>query len=148
MRLSTVGRYALRAMVDLALHADEGPIHCVAIAERQEVSDQYLSQLFLKLKRANLVRSIRGPGGGYVLARDADAIGAGDVLRAVEETLDPVYCVDDGQDLACHRADGCPTHWLWKQLGEAIHSVLDSVSLTELGEHASISTGVQIQDGL
>ena len=136
MRLSTVGRYALRAMVDLAFYNETGPARCAEIARRQEVSDQYLSQLFLKLKRADLVQSVRGPGGGYVLARDADEISAGDVLRAVDETLEPVYCVDANPQAACPRVDGCPTHWLWSKLGDAITSVLDSVTLEELCDHA------------
>ena len=134
MRLSTVGRYALRAMVDLAMHQDRGPVLRQEIAERQEVSNDYLAQLFIKLRRAGLVKSVRGPGGGYMLARDPAKVSAGDVLRAVEETLEPVYCVGDGQGAACHRVDGCPTHWLWMRLGEAIHQVLDSVPLAELCE--------------
>jgi Rrf2 family protein len=132
VRLSTVGRYALRAMVDLALHGDQGPVLRKDVAERQEVSEQYLAQLFLRLKRAGLVESVRGPGGGYVLSRRADEISAGDVLRAVEESLEPVFCVEDGQGATCQRADGCPTHWLWDRLGTAITQVLDSVTLAEL----------------
>ncbi len=136
MRLSTIGRYSLRAMVDLALHSGEGPVHCREIAERQEVSTQYLSQLFIKLRQAGLVRSIRGPGGGYLLTRDASQISAEDVLRAVNEILDPVFCVDEGQEPACHRVDGCTTHALFARLGQTIHQVLDSVSLAELGERS------------
>jgi len=136
MRVSTVGRYALRAMVDLAYSGSEGPVARHEIAARQEVSEQYLAQLFLKLKYAGLVESVRGPGGGYLLARGADEITAGDVLRAVEETLAPVFCVADEEDAICHRADGCPTHWLWKRLGEMIRQTLDSVTLTELCAHA------------
>jgi Rrf2 family protein len=136
MRLSTVGRYALRAMVDLALYGESGPAPCAEIAKRQEVSDQYLSQLFLKLKRADLVESVRGPGGGYVLARSATEISAGDVLRAVDETLEPVYCVDENSQATCHRVEGCPTHWLWAKLGDAISTVLDSVTLAELCQRA------------
>lgn len=132
MRVSTGGRYALRAMVDLALHAGKGPVPCRDIAERQEVSDQYLSQLFLRLKQANLVESVRGPGGGYVLAREAAQISARDVLDAVEEPLAPVFCVDEGQEAACHRVGGCPTHWLWERVGQAIRAVLDSVTLADL----------------
>jgi Rrf2 family iron-sulfur cluster assembly transcriptional regulator len=123
-------------MVDLALYAEQGPVLCKEIAKRQEVSDQYLSQLFLKLKRAKLVRSVRGPGGGYVLTRDARQISAGDVLRAVDETLEPVFCVDTDAPSSCHRVEGCPTHWLWAKLGDAISGVLDSVTLDELGQHA------------
>lgn len=136
MRLSTVGRYALRAMVDLACHGAGGPVVRHEIAARQEVSEQYLAQLLLKLKYAGLVESVRGPGGGYLLARGAGEITAGDVLRAVEETLAPVFCVGDEEDAICHRADGCPTHWLWKRLGETIRQTLDSVTLTELCAHA------------
>jgi Rrf2 family protein len=132
VRLSTVGRYALRAMVDLALHGDQGPVPRKDVAGRQNVSEQYLAQLFLRLKRAGLVESVRGPGGGYALTRHADEISAGDVLRAVDESLEPVFCVEDGQGTACQRADGCPTHWLWGRLGTAITQVLDSVTLAEL----------------
>jgi Rrf2 family protein len=123
-------------MVDLALHNGDGPVLCKEIAARQEVSSQYLSRLFLKLKRAGLVNSVKGPGGGYVLARDAAQIRAGEVLLAVDEILDPVFCVDRGQESACDRAEGCPTHWLWAQLGDAIHGVLDSVTLADLCEHS------------
>lgn len=136
MRLSTVGRYALRAMVDLACYGTEGPVPRYEIAARQEVSEQYLAQLLLKLKHAGLVESVRGPGGGYLLARDADAITAGEVLRAVEETLAPVFCVGDEEDTTCPRVDGCPTHWLWERLGETIRQTLDSVTLSELCAHA------------
>ena len=138
MRLSTVGRYALRAMVDLALYGDEGPVLCKEIAERQQVSSQYLSQLFLKLKGAELVQSVRGPGGGYVLARDAAEISASDVLRAVEEELHPVFCVDGDSEVICHRVEGCPTHWLWAKLGNAIDTVLEWVTLAELCQHAEV----------
>jgi Rrf2 family iron-sulfur cluster assembly transcriptional regulator len=134
-------------MVDLSQHSKEGSVLCRDIAERQEVSDQYLSQLFLKLKRAGLVSSVRGPGGGYVLARDATRISAGDVLQAVEETLEPVFCVDQNPQATCHRVDGCPTHWLWAQLGEAIHKVLGSVTLSELGQHAHLGAESPPQDG-
>jgi Rrf2 family cysteine metabolism transcriptional repressor len=136
MRLSTVGRYALRAMVDLAYHGTEEPLPRYEIAARQEVSEQYLAQLFLKLKHAGLLESVRGPGGGYRLALEPDEITAGDVLRAVEETLAPVFCVGDGEDAVCHRADGCPTHWLWGCLGDAIRETLDSVTLADLCAHA------------
>ncbi len=147
MRLSTVGRYALRAMVDLACHATEGPVPRYEIAARQEVSEQYLAQLFLKLKHAGLVESVRGPGGGYLLAAAPDEITAGDVLRAVEETLAPVFCVADDEDAVCHRADGCPTHWLWQRLGAAIRLTLDSVTLAELGTHARWDLSTQAPIG-
>jgi len=136
VRLSTVGRYALRAMVDLALHAGQGPVLRRDIAHRQEISSDYLAQLFVKLRRAGLVESVLGPGGGYMLARKASEINAGDVLRAVEESLVPVLCVDAGPENVCHRMNGCPTHLLWKRMGTAVVEVLDSVTLAELCEPA------------
>ena len=141
MRLSTVGRYALRAMVDLACHTESGPVAGRDIAERQAVSEQYLAQLLLKLKRAGLIDSVRGPGGGYLLARTPDEISAKDVLVAVDETLQPVFCVDDDGEQECPRVDGCPTHWLWGQLGQAIDDVLDSVTLSDLCQHARVPEG-------
>jgi Rrf2 family protein len=132
MRLSTLGRYALRAMVDLAMHQDQGPVPRQEIADRQELSSNYLAQLFAKMGRAGLVKSVFGPGGGYVLAKSADQIRAGDVLRAVDESLAPVFCVDCDSAETCHRADGCPTHPLWRRLGDQITETLDSITLAEL----------------
>jgi Rrf2 family protein len=123
-------------MVDLALHNDQGPVLRKDIAGRQELSSDYLAQLFAKLKRAGLVESVLGPGGGYVLARDAAQISAGDVLRAVEESLEPVDCLEDGQEAPCHRVDGCPTRVLWVRLGRAVAQVLDSVTVAELCEYS------------
>ena len=134
MRLSTCGRYALRAMVDLALHQDQGPVLRKEIAERQELSSSYLAQLFAKLGRAGLVTSIFGPGGGYVLAKSAAEISAGDVLRAVDESLAPVFCVDCDANEVCNRAEGCPTRPLWRRLGEQVTESLDSITLAELCE--------------
>jgi Rrf2 family cysteine metabolism transcriptional repressor len=134
MRLSTLGRYALRAMVDLAMHQDQGPVPRQEIADRQELSSNYLAQLFAKLGRAGLVKSVFGPGGGYVLAKSATEITAGDVLRAVEESLAPVFCVDCDQDEMCHRAEGCPTRPVWRRLGEQVTETLDSITVAELCE--------------
>lgn len=134
MRLSTAGRYALRAMVDLAQHEGQGPALRKEIAERQQISSDYLAQLFVKLKKAGLVESVLGPGGGYVLARGASQISTGDVLRAVSEPLNPVYCVDVGQESACQRVDSCPTHPLWVRLAEVVNRVLDATTLAELSQ--------------
>ncbi len=136
MRLSTLGRYALRAMVDLALHQGETPVLRKDIVERQEISSNYLAHLFVKLKQAGLVESVMGPGGGYVLARDPAAITAADVLRAVDEQLEPVFCVGDAPETPCARADTCVTHLLWGKLGKAIIDLLDTVTLAELCEQA------------
>jgi Rrf2 family iron-sulfur cluster assembly transcriptional regulator len=132
MRLSTVGRYALRAMVDLAQHEGKGPVLRKDIAQRQEISSDYLAQLFAKLRRAGLVESVLGPGGGYVLAKRPGEISAGDVLRAVDESLDPAPCVGAKEPDACQRTECCSTHKLWQRVTEAIGDVVDGVTLADL----------------
>ena len=136
MRLSTRGRYALRAMIDLALHADEGPVLRRDIAERQEISAHYIVQLFVKLRRAGLIESVRGPGGGYILAQSADQIKVGDIIRTVEGPIALVHCVAPQQEAACHRVDSCVTHLLWKRLSDKVAEVLDSVTLKDLCDQA------------
>jgi len=136
MRLSTKGRYALRAMVDVAMHSADGPVPREQIADRQEVSALYLAQLLAKLGKAGLVESVKGPGGGYMLARPASEIRSGDVIRAVAEPLAPVYCVDALPEESCHRRAECVTHLLWTQLGELIESFLDDVTLQDLRDQA------------
>ena len=136
MRLSTRGRYALRAMIDLALHANEGPVPRSDIAERQEVSAHYIEQLFVKLRRAGFIESVRGPGGGYMLAQSADQIRAGDIIRTVEGPIALVHCVAPQQEAACHRADSCVTHLLWKRLSDRVAEVLDSITLKDLCDQA------------
>jgi len=132
MRLSTKARYALRAMVDLALQGGSKPTPREEIATRQGISPLYLAQLFSKLIRAGLVESVKGPGGGYVLAREADAIRAGDIMRAVEEPLAPVFCVNAASEEVCTRSPFCVTHRLWKQLGQCIEESLNDVTLADL----------------
>ncbi|TEU11630.1 MAG: Rrf2 family transcriptional regulator [Anaerolineales bacterium] len=136
MRLSTRGRYALRAMIDLCLHADEGPVLRSNIAERQEVSAHYIGQLFVKLRRAGFIESVKGPGGGYILAISADQIKVGDIIRTVEGPIALVHCVAPQQEAACHRADNCVTHLLWKRLSDKVAEVLDSVTLEDLCDQA------------
>jgi Rrf2 family cysteine metabolism transcriptional repressor len=135
MRLSTRGRYALRAMIDLALHAN-GPVPRSDIAERQEISAHYIEQLFVKLRRAGLIDSVKGPGGGYTLAQSADQIRAGDIIRTVEGPIALVRCVAPKQEAGCHRADSCVTHLLWKRLSDEVAGVLDSVTLRDLCDQA------------
>ena len=118
MRLSTKGRYAVRSMVDLALHADDGPVTREEIATRQDISADYLARLFTRLVKSGLISSMKGPGGGYMLAQSTATITAGDIIRAVQEPLAPVYCVNSAAGRACDRAGGCVTHLLWEQLGE------------------------------
>lgn len=143
MRLSTKARYALRAMVDLAMQGRSKPTPREEIAARQGISPLYLAQLFSKLIRAGLVESIKGPGGGYVLARGADTIRSGDIIRAVEEPLAPVFCVNAASEKSCPRLPFCATHRLWKQLGQRIEEVLNDVTLADLCAQAcSLTEGI------
>jgi Rrf2 family protein len=122
-------------MIDLALHTN-GPVLRSDIAERQEVSADYIEQLFVKLRRAGLIESVRGPGGGWILAKSADQIRAGDVVRTVEGPIALVHCVAPQQGDACHRVDSCVTHRLWEKLSDKVAEVLDSVTLKDLCDQA------------
>jgi Rrf2 family protein len=138
MRISTRGRYALRAMIDLAQHGQGRPVLRQETAERQEVSADYLAQLFGRLQSAGLVEGVKGPGGGYQLARDAAKITSGDVIRAVEGQVAAVHCTlpaPNGES-PCSRADRCPAQLLWQRLSEAMNDVLDSVTLQDLADQA------------
>lgn len=137
MRLSTKGRYAVRSMVDLALHVSSGPVGREEIATRQAISADYLARLFARLVKTGLISSVKGPGGGYLLAQSPAAITAGDIIRAVQEPLAPVYCLNPKAGQACNRSDTCVTHLLWERLGDRITEYLDSVTLEELREEAA-----------
>ena len=113
MRLTTKGRFAVTAMIDLALRSGEGPVTLAAISERQKISLSYLEQLFGKLRRYSLVDSVRGPGGGYCLARPGSKITVADVVRAVDEQLDATQC--GGKENCCDE-ERCMTHELWTTL--------------------------------
>ncbi|ACL69643.1 RrF2 family transcriptional regulator [Halothermothrix orenii] len=136
MKISTRGRYGLRAMVDLAIHQDSGAIPLREIAERQQISEQYLEQLFANLRKAGLVKSVRGAHGGYLLNRDADEITAGDVLRTLEGPIAPTDCVLDNDEDVCSLIDKCVTHELWVKLQKQVSEILDSVTLRDLQERA------------
>jgi len=142
MRISTRGRYALRAMVDLALHASGGPILRQDIAERQGISADYVAQLFRRLRAAGLVEAVKGPGGGYRLARGAEMIRAGDVVRAVEGPVAVVHCTIPGDEPTCQRVGRCVTHLLWKRLSETMQEFLDSVTLKDLCDEARQLSGI------
>lgn len=129
MRLTTKGRFAVTAMVDLAMRGGKGPVTLAAISERQGISLSYLEQLFGKLRRRNLVESVRGPGGGYYLARPAGTISAADIIQAVDEPLDATSCGGKGD---CHDEKPCITHDLWMGLNEKIFDYLESVNLQQL----------------
>ena len=130
LRITTKGRYALRAMVDLACHQGDRPVTREDIAERQKLPATYLAQLFAALTKAGLVDSVRGPGGGYVLGRPAMEISAGQVIRAVEGPVVPVLCVTNGS--RCERSAGCSLRSLYAGLGQTIETYLDNISLADL----------------
>ena len=133
MKLSTKGRYGLRALIDLAVHSQGGtPVSIMSISARQDLSERYLEQLMAMLKKAGIVRSIRGAGGGYVLARDAGDISVGDVLRALEGKLDPVDCAGLDPGGECRAADSCVTKYVWKRINESINRTVDEIRLDQL----------------
>lgn len=129
MRLTTKGRFAVTAMIDLALRQHDGPVTLAGIAERQNISLSYLEQLFGKLRRQQLVASVRGPGGGYCLAGPMEAVSVADIIRAVDEPLDATNC---GGKRNCHDENLCMTHVLWTNLNTRMFEYLSSVSLAEL----------------
>jgi Rrf2 family iron-sulfur cluster assembly transcriptional regulator len=131
MRLTTKGRFAVTAMLDLALHGTHGPVTLSGISERQKISLSYLEQLFGKLRRRELVESVRGPGGGYHLAREASRVSVADIVRAVEEPLDSTQC---GGRENCHDSHRCMTHDLWEELNATVYGFLEGVSLSQLVE--------------
>jgi Rrf2 family iron-sulfur cluster assembly transcriptional regulator len=132
MRLTTKGRFAVTAMVDLAMRQNRGPVTLAAISERQHISLSYLEQLFGKLRRAKLVSSVRGPGGGYNLARPAEQVSVADIVTAVDEPLDATQC---GGKENCLDDRRCMTHDLWATLNEKMYDYLSSVSLADLVAH-------------
>jgi Rrf2 family transcriptional regulator, iron-sulfur cluster assembly transcription factor len=140
VRLSTRGRYAVMAMVDLAHHGNGEPVSLAEIAEREEISLAYLEQLFAKLRRAGLVNSVRGPGGGYLLAHSRDDTRIADIILAVDEPIRAVRCTP-GSALGC-RGDRsrCLTHDLWDELSNQIHLYLSSVSLGDVCEKRVLGT--------
>ena len=134
MRLTTKGRFAVTAMIDLALREGKGPVTLSGISQRQEISLSYLEQLFGKLRRHEIVESIRGPGGGYQLARRADKVTVADIIIAVDEPLDATQCGGKQNCRSANHEEGtrCMTHDLWSTLNEKMIDYLDSVSLKDL----------------
>lgn len=144
MKLSTKGRYAVMAMVDLAATSEGQPVALADIAERQEISLSYLEQLFAKLRRGGLVRSVRGPGGGYLLARTAEETRVSDVILAVDEPIRATRCTP-GSPAGCKSNKArCLTHDLWEELGNQIHLYLGSVSLQDVVARQVRSTGFPV----
>ncbi len=129
MRLTTKGRFAVTALIDLALRCSDGPVTLAGISDRQKISLSYLEQLFGKLRRCNLVDSVRGPGGGYCLARPAGQVTVADIVRAVDESFDATQC---GGRENCKDEDRCMTHELWSTLNFKMYEYLTSVTLSDL----------------
>jgi Rrf2 family iron-sulfur cluster assembly transcriptional regulator len=129
VRLTTKGRYAVTAMLDLALHAGSGPVSLADISGRQDISLSYLEQLFAKLRRKDLVSSVRGPGGGYHLSRDHEDIFVAQIIDAVNESVDATGC---GGTADCQQGEVCLTHHLWCGLSKQIHNFLSQISLANL----------------
>ena len=129
MRLTTKGRFAVTAMLDIAMHGGKRPVTLAGISQRQSISLSYLEQLFGKLRRHTLVESVRGPGGGYTLARDLAKVSVADIITAVDEPLDATQC---GGKENCQDDRRCMTHELWATLNDKMYEYLDSVKLSDL----------------
>jgi Rrf2 family iron-sulfur cluster assembly transcriptional regulator len=144
MKLSTKGRYAVMAMADLAIYSNGKPVALANVAARQEISLSYLEQLFAKLRRSNLVFSVRGPGGGYKLARAASDTRVSDIIMAVDEPLNVTRC-EDGSPKGCTKTSSrCLTHDLWDELGRQIYLYLSSVSLDDVTNSRILPKGPRV----
>ncbi|HHJ34803.1 MAG TPA: Rrf2 family transcriptional regulator [Gammaproteobacteria bacterium] len=143
MRLTTKGRYAVTAVLDLALHQEKGPVSLAAISERQCISLSYLEQLFAKLRRNDIVSSTRGPGGGYKLTNPVDEVSVSDIILAVDESCKVVDCSDSDN---CHGDYQCLTHDLWQELSNEIRTFLDGITLSEIMSQKTVNNIRERQD--
>ncbi|QZY57016.1 RrF2 family transcriptional regulator [Crassaminicella profunda] len=142
MKLSTKGRYGVKAMFELALNFGEGPIALNSIAEKQNLSVHYLEQLFSSLRKAGLVKSIRGAQGGYMLARRPENITVGDIIRTLEGPLAPADCVMDDDSKECYKAEYCVTRTIWEKIRDSINDVVDNITLQDmLEDHKKMTNG-------
>ena len=134
MKLSTKGRYGVTAMYDLAMHCQHGPVPLKSIAQRQEISEHYLEKLMGQLRSAGLVKSTRGSQGGYILARSANQITVGDIIRVMEGPIAPVNCLlsEQANNSYCDKACSCITRGIWEKVANSISTVLDSITLEDL----------------
>ena len=145
MKLSTKGRYAVMAMADIALNSQGAPVSLSAIAERQDISQEYLEQLFGKLRKTGLVKSVRGPGGGYLLSREAAEIVISDIVLAADEPLTVTRCQDGDAVTGCIGGDKCVTHELWAALGRQIFGFLAAVTLADVVERRNLALEASIR---
>lgn len=137
MNISTRGRYGLRALADMTIHAVNGPVALRVIAERQNLSESYLEQVFSSLRKAGIVRSVRGAQGGYELNRPANEISVGEILRALEGPITPVYCVDDSSPGSeCEMEKTCLTRPFWEELRNVVNRFLDETTLQDVIDKA------------
>jgi Rrf2 family transcriptional regulator, iron-sulfur cluster assembly transcription factor len=143
MKLTSKGRYAVTAMLDVAIHAVTGPVSLADISERQGISLSYLEQLFSRLRKSGLVNSVRGPGGGYRLGKCSADIAVADVISAVNESVDATKCSGKG---GCQGGQVCLTHTLWADLSERIEDFLQNITLSELVEQRAIKAVAERQD--
>lgn len=144
MKLTTKGRYAVTAMLDLALHFDKGAVTLADIARRQGISLSYLEQLFAKLRRSGLVDSVRGPGGGYNLAMPPSKITVAEIIVAINENIDATRC---GGEKNCHGDQSCLTHQLWEDLSAQIHEFLNGITLADLVSKPHVQQVASRQEG-
>ena len=145
MKLTAKGRYAVTAMLDLAVHAHDGPITLADISSRQGISLSYLEQLFAKLRRNKIVASVRGPGGGYRLSRDSGDICIGEIVDSVDENVDATRCEGRAD---CQQGEVCLTHELWSDLSEQIHEFLSSIDLASILEKREVQQIAARQDAI
>jgi Rrf2 family iron-sulfur cluster assembly transcriptional regulator len=143
LKLTSKGRYAVTAILDLAFHSTSGPVTLSDISKRQDISLSYLEQLFTRLRKQQLVRSTRGPGGGYSLNRPASQIAVAEIVSAVDETVDTTRCSGANN---CHDGHQCLAHELWDDLSQQIYSFLNDISLQDLMEESSIKDVAARQD--
>ncbi|MFC6439526.1 Fe-S cluster assembly transcriptional regulator IscR [Bowmanella sp. JS7-9] len=143
MKLTSKGRYAVTAMLDVALHSQHAPVSLADISERQGISLSYLEQLFARLRRQNLVESVRGPGGGYKLGREANTIAVGEVISAVDESVDATRCSGLSD---CQSGKRCLTHSLWSDLSDRISTFLNGITLGELMRQGDVQQVAERQN--
>ncbi|WP_016954971.1 Fe-S cluster assembly transcriptional regulator IscR [Catenovulum sp. SX2] len=143
MRLTSKGRYAVTAMLDVALHAKNGPVPLADISERQDISLSYLEQLFARLRKQGVVSSVRGPGGGYLLGRELDDISIGQIIVAVDESVDATRC--QGKE-GCQGGVQCLTHSLWRELSDRIANFLNEITLQELVDKQEVKQVAERQN--
>ena len=146
MKLTTKGRYAVTAVLDLSFHRNNGPVSLAEISERQNISLSYLEQLFARLRRNSIVTSTRGPGGGYSLSRPPEEISMAEIIVSVDENYDATSCGNEKTEGACSGAQQCLTHDLWSELSQEIHNFLSGISLAELKTHRGVVEVAERQD--